>query len=326
MPKSVSKPFAKVLADLANEKYPPALDDLATLVDLSGEQLDAFQTVWKEIAQRRRLDIMIALSELSDEDFKVNINAVSRIALKDPDANVRAQAIRNLDEDDRTDLIPIFIKFLTGDSSSEVREAAATALGIFVYLGEMEEVSETLATTVEDALINVFNGTDELNVRRRALEAVSYKGRREVNEAIEVAYRDKDDLFKISAVFAMGRSLDNQWSTIVLRELKNISPRLRFEAARASGELQLREAVEILIELTRDVDNEVQEMTIWALGEIGGEDAREALAKLLKKAKGERVELIEDAIANAEIIDDLANFDALLNLDDLDNELKRRLN
>ena len=123
----------------------------------------------------------------------------------------------------------------------------------------------------------------------------------------------------------MGRSLDHQWNPIVIHELENMNPRIRFEAARAAGELQLRDAVQALGELTRDVEVEVQEIVIWALGEIGGEDAREILAKLLKRAKGERAELIDESLANAELVDDIAEFD-LLATDDLEDELKRRLN
>lgn len=174
----------------------------------------------------------------------------------------------------------------------------------------------TLALSDED---------DDPEVRRHALESIGFSSRKEVVAAIQKGYADPDDLFKISALFAMGRSLDHRWNSIVLHELQNMNPRIRFEAARAAGELQLRDAVRALGELVRDVDVEVQEIVIWALGEIGGEDAREILETLLKRAKGERAELIDEALANAELIDDIAEFD-LLAADELEDELKRRLN
>ncbi|MBI5348394.1 MAG: HEAT repeat domain-containing protein [Chloroflexi bacterium] len=207
----------------------------------------------------------------------------------------------------------------------EARVAAATALGQYVYLGEIEEIDESLLHKVEEALLAVFNGDDDPQVRRHALESIGFSGRQEVIVAIQKGYADPAELFKISALFAMGRSLDHRWNSIVIHELQNMNPRVRFEAARAAGELQLRDAVSVLGELTRDVDEEVQEIVIWSLGEIGGEDAREILAKLLKHAKGERAELIDEALANAELMDDIAEFD-LLAADDLEDELKRRLN
>jgi len=53
----------------------------------------------------------------------------------------------------------------------------------------------------------------------------------------------------------------------------------RLEAARACGELQLREAVIDLEELADDVDSAVQEATLWSLGQIGGNRAREILQR-----------------------------------------------
>jgi len=59
--------------------------------------------------------------------------------------------------------------------------------------------------------------------------------------------------------------------------LFNPNPELRYEAARACGELQLGEAVPELEELIDDSDPEVREAALWALGQIGGSRAREVL-------------------------------------------------
>jgi HEAT repeat protein len=75
----------------------------------------------------------------------------------------------------------------------------------------------------------------------------------------------------------MGRSADSRWEQDVKRELFSINPEMRYEAARACGELQVSEAVSMLEELTEDTDTEVQEAAIWALGQIGGDRAREIL-------------------------------------------------
>src|SRR4030067_661822 len=56
---------------------------------------------------------------------------------------------------------------------------AASALGIYVYQGETGELPSAKAKEVEDVLLRVFGGADTIEVRRRALESVSFSGRRE---------------------------------------------------------------------------------------------------------------------------------------------------
>jgi HEAT repeat protein len=82
----------------------------------------------------------------------------------------------------------------------------------------------------------------------------------------------------ISAVFAMGRSADSVWREIVTAELDSPNPEMRYEAARACGELEASAALSALIDLIEtDPDPEVQRMAIWALGRIGGKEARRVL-------------------------------------------------
>ena len=83
---------------------------------------------------------------------------------------------------------------------------------------------------------------------------------------------------RISAVFAMGRSADPVWRELVVGELESPNPEMRYEAARACGELEISDALSTLIDLVEtDPDPEVQEMAIWALGRIGGKEARRVL-------------------------------------------------
>jgi HEAT repeat protein len=83
---------------------------------------------------------------------------------------------------------------------------------------------------------------------------------------------------QVSAIFAMGRNADIGWLPRILEELDNPSSEIRFEACRACGELEAKEAVDLLIQLIdEDPDIEVQQMAVWSLGRIGGDTAREAL-------------------------------------------------
>jgi HEAT repeat protein len=109
------------------------------------------------------------------------------------------------------------------------------------------------------------------------LESLAYVCDQRVLASIREAYRSPSEKLRISAVFAMGRSADTRWDEEVRRELLSTNPEMRYEAARACGELQLLESVAMLEELTEDTDAEVQEAAIWALGQVGGDRAREIL-------------------------------------------------
>ncbi len=322
-----AKAFTQILADLADEKYPPRKQDLRALSDLNAKQTAAFAEAWPKIPVARRLTIMTELGELAEEAFDLDIRAVARAVLNDPDGEVRASAIRNLWEDDNVDLIDIFIAILNRDPAPEARAAAATALGQYVFLGQMEELDPALVRKVEDMLLAIYAGADLLDIRRRALESIGFADRPEVTAAIKQAYESGDEQLRVSALFAMGRSLDQErWGAMVLGDLTHLSPRIRFEAARASGELSLADAIPALGQLIHDVDPEVREISIWALGEIGGDDARELLQNLLEDTDDhELAEVIDEALANAELMDGVAGF-SLLGLDDDDEDDARARN
>nr|MBP7694601.1 HEAT repeat domain-containing protein [Anaerolineales bacterium] len=204
-----------------------------------------------------------------------------------------------------------------------VRATAASALGRFVYLGEMEELPAKQARRVEDALLAVIAGPDELEVRRRALEAVAFSSRPEVTELITQAYASPELLARVSAVFAMGRNSDERWNAPVLAELESLQPELRFEAARAAGELELAEAVDALQKMVEEGDIQVREAAIWSLGQIGGDAARAILLDLLQAAADSERDFLEDALENLQFHDEMVEFDLLTgaSADDLDDEL-----
>jgi HEAT repeat protein len=310
-----------VLADLSSASH-PALDDLKALSDLNTKQLAEFKQAWPTIEAAKRAEIMQQLGELAEESFDLNISPVSRAALTDEDETVRAAAIRNLWEDEGADLIDPFLNFLANDESEAVRTAAATALGIYVYLGEMEELPADKTRRVEDALLGVFNGSEPLDIRRRALESLGFSQRPEAADAIDRAYEDEDELMRQSALFAMGRNLDpERWGDIILSNFNHSSSAVRFEAARAAGEMQFTDAIPALGELLHDADPEVSEMSAWSLGEIGGPEARQLLEERLKTTEDEDlIQALEDAIANADLMGDMLDFGSLSFDDDSDDD------
>jgi HEAT repeat protein len=235
---------------------------------------------WVCLPVALRREMIVRLVELAEADFEVNFGQVFRLGLEDEDAQVRTSAVEGLWEDEDVHLIPILTNHLREDEDITVRAAAATSLGRFILLGELEKIRpDPFTLTYEALLVACQDKEEDLEVRRRSLESLSYVSNEVVKNLIRETYAAPEEKAQISAVFAMGRSADTCWAKLVRQELFRPNPELRYEAARACGELQLREAIPDLEELAEDIDSEVQEAALWALGQIGGEEARRILAR-----------------------------------------------
>jgi HEAT repeat protein len=302
--------FSQVLDQLrdTSQPYPPT--SLYQLSDLSREDVAALEGIWQELPEERRASIIQKLHDIGDDDFEVTFDAVHMMALDDESPLVRAAAIRGLWESEDESLIGRMVNFLLADPDHLVRAAAASALGRFVYLAEIEELPETIGRRLGDTLLDVVRGDDHLEVRRRALESAGYSGRPEVAPLIASAYEAPETPWRVSAVFAMGRSAQSErWAKPVLTELESPDPEMRFEAARAAGELELQDAVPLLIDLVSDADPQVHSSAIWSLSQIGGNRARRALERKLERTvdDDERAYL-EEALDNLEFTDELHAF------------------
>jgi HEAT repeat protein len=173
-------------------------------------------------------------------------------------------------------------------------------------LGDLPE-RETIRA--QEAAIKLLNDEAEpVEVRRRALEAIANCSHELVEPAISTAYRGDNHSMQVSALFAMGRSCDTvRWSKTVLKELNSSDPEMRFEAARAAGELEIAEAIPVLARLAEGNDREIKEVAIWSLGEIGGKKAMKVLGRLADEAEAanddELLTVIDDALGNASLVD-----------------------
>jgi len=263
-----------------------AISKLANLSDLFPEEADIFRREWSDIDVTRRRQIVGQLAELAEDNLELDFDEVFRSCLTDADGEVRVKAIEGLWGCEERSLIDPLIRLLLEDVEHSVRAAAADGLGRFALLAELGKLPESDAHRVEEALLTAFNkGNEQLNVRRRVLEAISPLTKPQVEEMIRQAYRSDSLEFQVSAVYAMGRNCNHGWLPVLLKELRSSDPQLRFEAVRACAELEAEEAVPHLIELTRDSDAEVQISAIEALGRIGGGEAREGLQQCLDSSE-----------------------------------------
>jgi HEAT repeat protein len=285
---------------------------LFRLSDLDSEELTSFTRIWPKIPLWRRQALVEDLEQLGGADDLLSFEAICRHIMQDEDPRVRQSAIRILWEYETDDLIPEFLKILESDPEGEVRAAAATALGQFVYKGEIEELSIEILHEMEKSLLNVIAKDSDTQVQQRALESLSFSSRDEIPPLIQKAFSSGDRDWMATALIAMGRSVDKRWQEDVLSMLDNKVPLLRAEAARAAGELELGESVPELVELSEDSEEEVRQAAIWSLSQIGGEKARRTLENLLRESRyDDETNFLETALDNLAFTDGLQPFSIL---------------
>lgn len=302
----MSAKIEHALEILLDPDAPLTAKAIYNLSDLAGEDKDRLYREWGTIPLERRRKLMARITEIAETNFEMDFSTLTRLALTDLDAELRGIAIESAWSDESPEMLRQLMPMASIDMSVAVRAAAIGALGRFIELGEHAKFDRQLARQAENLAIRLYNDEhNDTEVRRRALEAISHCSRGEVPSMIEDAYSSRDIRMRASAVFAMGQSADERWEEIVLKEMRNRDALMRFEAARASGELAIEAAVPILTRMLDEDDREVMEMAIWSLGEIGGAEAQRLLRELSDRVESEGdddlIEAIEEALATASL-------------------------
>ncbi len=301
----------------------PAQSLLYYLSDLDAEGIARVRLVWPGLPVELRRRLITCLVEMAEADFELNFSEVFRMGLEDEDAEVRTASIEGLWEDEDVRLVPLLVARLQDDESASVRAAAAQSLGRFILLGELNKIhQEPYHIAYQAVLATCQNEHEDIEVQRRALESLAYADNETVIQLIHKAYASTNEKMRVSAVFAMGRSANTYWSRHVRQELFSPNPEMRYEAARACGELQLREAVAELEELADDVDAEVQDAALWALGQIGGDRARSILERYCQADNEATRSAAEAALDELEFMyGDLSDFFARLAMSPPDDDM-----
>jgi hypothetical protein len=298
--------FQTVLDALVDTEQPFAPRFLYRFSDLTPPEIGELSTIWSGLPLWRRKALMEDLEQLGEDDTLMSFEEIGRFGLTDSNPEVRLPALRILWEYEDPGLAKIYLKLLETDPDPGVRGAAAHGLGRYVYLGELEELPQAALQEIEDRLLKVVDGKDMVAVRRYALEALGYSSRNEVAERIETAFHSKDKSWVASALFAMGRSVNEKWHPEVSSMLDNPHPQIRAEAARAAGELEILSVVDRLLELLDDSDDQVRMASIWSLSQLGGEGVHDALEELLEETEdNDEREYIEEALDNLHFNEEL---------------------
>lgn len=313
--------FSELIQALVDNSTPLQARYLYRLSGLEGNELDQLKEIWPKIPTERRERLIEDLEMLADYNYLVLFDDIYKIGLTDPTPRVREISIRALWEDEDPDLAETLMEILSNDSKPSVRAQAAAGLGKYIFLGEMEEISQDLYNKIHKQLFEVASSTELETVRRRALEALGFSSDKRVNKLIEQAYNQGKEDWLLSALVAMGRSVNEQWIPIIIENLAHEENKIRIEAIQSAGEIQANQALPYLIELLQDPDSDVRLASIWALSQIGGLEARHAIESLLEETDNdEETQLIEEALDNLDITDMTLDFNFLdLSEDDLDD-------
>ena len=308
-----SHSFQNVLDSLLENSREFPRRYLQEFSDIGPVELKSLLDVWPRVDLKRKLTLLDELDALAETDTLVSFDDFASSLLTDPEPQVRTRAIRLLDEAEDVKLVPSYLDMLHNDPDLGVRAQAASALHLFVDLGELEEIPETIYRQVEDALLTSITGDDDSRVRRAALESIGYSSRDEVATLIQSSFQREDPHWQASALTAMGRSADERWTDEVTRALVSENDNIRKAAVQAAGELSLRSTRPLLLRmLNEEEDGTVLSAVIWSLSQIGGEDVRTYLENILDQAEEEeQIAFLEEALDNLAFTEDLDRFDLL---------------
>lgn len=286
-----------------------AMAELKPLSGIGRSERETFWSVWTTIEPRRRAEIAHAMVDLAEDNVDLDFGEALLWMLDDEDAAVRSSAIDGLWEQDNTRVLRRLLTMLRSDPAPEVRTAVALTLSRFANLAGLEELSDGDAQALHDALLSsLLDQRQPLDVRRRSLESAGYfEDDDEIQRQIALAYASDEQLLRESALVAMGRSMLPRWLPTIAKELDSPSPALRYEAARAAGEMadHARSLLPKLAQLLNDRDSEVALAAIWALGQIGGSAAKRMLEQIRKTSDDARRQAAVEALEELSLEDGL---------------------
>jgi HEAT repeat protein len=306
MTQSAEQPsiIKQILVEAADEEKPLVSKQLAELTDIKKDDLAFFDQAWIKLGPKRQLQLISRLIEMAEDSAELNFDAIFRHRLHDPGEEIRAKAIEGLWENEDSSLIEPLIKMMQSDPSPKVRCGAAMSLGRFAMLAEHKKINPDYMPLLCKTLLDTYNDSDDIDLKRRALEAVSPLSLPRVEQAIMEAYSSDDIKLKASSIYAMGKNCSPKWINLAIDELSSPLAELRYEAAGACGELGEEEAVPFLIEVADNDDMDVRIAAVAALGKIGGEEAEEYLEACLDDDSEAIREAAEQALEDIDVIKD----------------------
>jgi len=293
------------LEALAEDPDEVSVGDFVEASALQPEELITFARAWFGFTVENQRWIITTMVELAEDSAELDFSTVFRMCLKDKDEEVLEKAIEGLWEDEDRSIIPGLIQVLHSDKSPQVRAAAAVALGKFPALVQEGKLLAKDGDSILESLMTILKDSGQpLEVVRRSMEAVAPFNTPDIRRFVNGAYKGDDLLLKCSSLFAMGRTGEVRMLPVLIKELRNSEPSIRYESAHACGELGDEDAVPHLVGLLEDDDTQVQLAGISALGKIGGPLAKKILVNCAKEGDAVLEEAARTELENIEFMED----------------------
>ena len=269
-------------------------------IELSGmdeQNMNLFTDYWLNFDTDKRIIILNKLTELAEHNLDVDFDAIFKFCLYDTDPEARSISIDGLWECEDRYFLDSLCRMLENDISAQVRISAALGIGKFATLcqdgkmlpSDQDRIMYPLLSVIEDL-------SEDLEVRRRAMESVSIFDTEEVHDIIQEAYQHENPAMRRSAVYSMGKNCDIGWLAIIVEELDSSDPAMRYEACNACAELSEEEAIPYLLPLFEDEDLETQSAAIMAAGHIGGDMAKNALMEYIQSTDQVIAEVAQESL------------------------------
>jgi len=315
--------FNQVIDALLDDDAPFPFAYLMSLSDILPANLEALKRSWGLISPARKTVLMENVEIIHEAELTSNFEGLAVLALDDVTAAVRVSGLRLFNEYENSHFISRFIDLLENDKDMNVRSQAASTLGKYLYLAEIDMIDEKYLQQINEALVKVLRSDENELVRQKALESLGFSSRMEAKEFIQIAYNSGDYNWIASSLIAMGRSAEEAYATLVLPMLAHPDARIQREAVFAAGELELTSTKKLLLRLAMESksDDELWTEVIIALSKIGGDGVLEVFDKLLEDAtSGEEEDFLNEAIENLGLTNDMSLEFDMMDLQDPEDE------
>ena len=273
--------------------------------DPTPAELAEFARVFIDMDEERRREVVSTMVEQAEDNLELDFASIFRQCLSDDDDRLVQLGVEGLWEMEDRWLLLELTELLRSERGAQVRAAAAVALGKFPALAQEGKLraqdSELVYRVLTDFLEDEI---EDLEVRRRCLEAVAPYNTEEVQDYIRWAFDSEDQDLRSSSIFAMGRTGEPTWLPTLMQELDSYDPAVRYETAQACGELGVEDPVPQLVDLLNDEDPEVRLASVAALGKIGGALARRALIDCVRDGDAAISDAANSELENISFLDD----------------------
>ena len=240
-----------------------------------------------------------ALREIEEEcEWRGEYEAMYVSLLEDADPEVRRLTVAAFWDFPDPVYADVLLRVAGQDDSAQVRTEAYCVLGRYMYESVVtRELDSDSFVRIRSFLYRTVCSTKEdLDVRCRALEALSFDASEDVAALINWAYGHPGPEVNRTAVFCMGRSCSDRWIDLLLRELGSSDRSRQLEAIGAAFEGGFRAATPSLRNLALSKDLDIRLEAIWALSRTRGPGALETLEMCAMDLRPDVRETAEEAI------------------------------